>query len=230
MALSIVDLLSSDLTSFGLARSGLALPYRSGLVWSGPPRCFTLPPRPAKKIHPQSQSIQSRHPKMETSQPSPSPSSVNYVLGFLMVGLAWGLTTPFIRRAAKDHRPPPHPLLEREDVRNSLVRSRLYGTVFAVADLLRNPRYAVPLVLNLTGSVWFFLLIGKAGRLCSTPPIRWGRERVANREDKLELSLTVPIVNTLAFLFTVIGEWWVDNKIISRGWFPFDTWPLFWVC
>lgn len=30
-------------------------------------------------------------------------------------------------------------------------------------DLLRVPAYAVPLVVNLTGSVWFFLLIGKAG-------------------------------------------------------------------
>jgi len=28
---------------------------------------------------------------------------------------------------------------------------------------LRNPKYAIPLVINLTGSVWFFLLIGKAG-------------------------------------------------------------------
>ena len=33
----------------------------------------------------------------------------------------------------------------------------------------------------------------------------------------VELSLTVPIVNTLAFLFTVIGEWWVEKKVISRG-------------
>lgn len=32
-----------------------------------------------------------------------------------------------------------------------------------------------------------------------------------------ELSLTVPIVNTVAFLFTVIGEWWVEGKVISRG-------------
>jgi len=35
-----------------------------------------------------------------------------------------------------------------------------------------------------------------------------------------ELSLTVPIVNTLAFLFTVLGEWWVEKKVISRGKFP----------
>lgn len=33
----------------------------------------------------------------------------------------------------------------------------------------------------------------------------------------VELSLTVPIVNSLAFLFTVLGEWWVEGKVISRG-------------
>lgn len=33
----------------------------------------------------------------------------------------------------------------------------------------------------------------------------------------LELSLTVPIVNTMAFLFTVLGEWYVEGKVISRG-------------
>jgi hypothetical protein len=32
-----------------------------------------------------------------------------------------------------------------------------------------------------------------------------------------ELSLTVPIVNTMAFLFTVLGEWYVEGKVISRG-------------
>ncbi|KAH6840624.1 hypothetical protein B0I37DRAFT_418636 [Chaetomium sp. MPI-CAGE-AT-0009] len=125
--------------------------------------------------------------------PQPQPPAINYILSFLLVGLAWGLTTPFIRRAARDHRPPPHPLLESDGVRQSRVRRRVYAAFFAVVDLLRNPRYAVPLVLNLTGSVWFFLLIGKA-----------------------ELSLTVPIVNTLAFLFTVVGEWWVEGKVISR--------------
>ena len=32
-----------------------------------------------------------------------------------------------------------------------------------------------------------------------------------------ELSLTVPIVNSLAFLFTVFGEWFAEGKIITRG-------------
>ncbi|KAG8419695.1 hypothetical protein J3458_004540 [Metarhizium acridum] len=121
------------------------------------------------------------------------PPVINYVVSFVLVGLAWGLTTPFIRRAARAHQPPPHPTLELDSVKNHWLRSRLYGAFFAVADLLRNPRYAVPLLLNLTGSIWFFLLIGQA-----------------------ELSLTVPIVNTMAFLFTVLGEWYVEGKVISR--------------
>lgn len=27
----------------------------------------------------------------------------------------------------------------------------------------------------------------------------------------------MPIVNTMAFLFTVLGEWFVEGKVISRG-------------
>lgn len=33
----------------------------------------------------------------------------------------------------------------------------------------------------------------------------------------LELSLTVPVTNSLAFLFTVLGDWWAEGKVISRG-------------
>lgn len=93
------------------------------------------------------------------------PPVANYVFAFILVGLAWGFTTPFIRRAARSHDPPPHPVLETPAVRDSWVKSKIYGAFFAVTDLLRNPRYAVPLLLNLTGSVWFFLLIGQAGAL-----------------------------------------------------------------
>ncbi|KAL5604926.1 uncharacterized protein BROUX77_005112 [Berkeleyomyces rouxiae] len=127
------------------------------------------------------------------SDVEPRPPVINYILSFILVGIAWGFTTPFLRRAAKNHMPPPHPILTSRDVQSSWVKSKVYGALFAVLDLLRNPRYAVPLVVNLTGSVWFFLLIGQA-----------------------ELSLTVPIVNTLGFLFTILGEWWVENKVISK--------------
>jgi hypothetical protein len=99
-----------------------------------------------------------------------SPPAFNYVLSFILVGLCWGFTTPFIRRAARTHKPPPHPILDSPAVKASWLRSRLYGALFGVLDLLRNPRYATPLLLNVTGSVWFFLLIGQAGMLFPFPP------------------------------------------------------------
>ncbi|KAK1250528.1 hypothetical protein MKX08_010531 [Trichoderma sp. CBMAI-0020] len=102
---------------------------------------------------------------MPDTDTDPRPPAINYILSFLLVGLAWGLTTPFIRRAARAHKPDPAhaAILDRPAVQASWLRRTLYGAFFSVLDLLRNPRYAVPLVLNLTGSVWFFLLIGKAG-------------------------------------------------------------------
>jgi len=32
-----------------------------------------------------------------------------------------------------------------------------------------------------------------------------------------EISLMVPITNSLAFMFTVLGEWFAEKKVISRG-------------
>lgn len=93
------------------------------------------------------------------------PPVFNYILSFLLVGIAWGGTTPFIRRAARTHCPAAHPVLESDVVKNSWLRRKVYGAFFGVIDLLKNPRYAIPLLVNLTGSVWFFLLIGQAGTL-----------------------------------------------------------------
>jgi hypothetical protein len=137
----------------------------------------------------------------------PQPSIFRWIIGFLMVGACWGLTTPFMRRAAmygpldgkppeahqrRNYTPPQHPSLA--DPKNSWLRKKVLGIWYAVTGVLSRPAYAVPLLLNVTGSIWFFVLIGQA-----------------------ELSLTVPITNSLAFLFTVLGEWWAEKKVISRG-------------
>ncbi|KAI0998545.1 hypothetical protein K3495_g9652 [Podosphaera aphanis] len=132
----------------------------------------------------------------DLDQSTPSPSPTRYIFGFILIGLAWGFTTPFIRRAASTFRPASHPILDTPAVKNSMFRRRPYEAYFGVVDLLKSPQYTLPLLINLTGSIWFFLLIGEA-----------------------ELSLTVPITNTLAFLFTVLGDWYVDRRVISR-----DTW------
>lgn len=49
---------------------------------------------------------------------------------------------------------------------------------------------------------------------------------LAKADGPEELSLTVPITNSLAFLFTVLGEWWAEGKVISRGmWRCFQMMP-----
>ena len=91
-----------------------------------------------------------------------SPATWRYVVGFLLVGCAWGLTTPFMRRAAVDQKPaPPRPALT--DPQIPWIQRKSLGVYYSISDLLGNPAYAVPLLLNATGSVWFFLLIGQAG-------------------------------------------------------------------
>jgi hypothetical protein len=92
----------------------------------------------------------------------------------------------------RNYTPPLYPSLA--DPNNSWLRKKVLSILYAVTGVLSRPAYAIPLLLNVTGSIWFFILIGQA-----------------------ELSLTVPITNSLAFLFTVLGEWWAEKKVISRG-------------
>ncbi|KIX00607.1 uncharacterized protein Z518_09672 [Rhinocladiella mackenziei CBS 650.93] len=130
----------------------------------------------------------------EDASAPPTPSPFNYVLSFLLVGICWGFTTPFIRKAAVNYATPTNPSIT--DPNRSWISRQIVKVFYTVIGLLKSPSYSVPLVLNLTGSVWFFLLVGQA-----------------------ELSLTVPITNSLAFLFTVLGEWYAEGKLISK-----DTW------
>ena len=173
----------------------------------------------------------------DASIPSePAPSVFNYVLSFLLVGVAWGFTTPFIRRAAADFNArqeqqagrfespsargrtqpqsqnttdeqellPTSPQDDTEDgngvrrrsgsqqrqgspsndrdaaagdednipspawmrssePQQSWLKSKIVSIFWTVVNLLRTPAYAVPLVINLTGSIWFFLLVGQHG-------------------------------------------------------------------
>ncbi|PYH48992.1 uncharacterized protein BP01DRAFT_333237 [Aspergillus saccharolyticus JOP 1030-1] len=217
-------------------------------------------------------------PLPQTDTAIDQPPVFNYILSFLLVGVAWGFTTPFIRRAAADFNarqeartgpaparahqqhdadnvspnnepnsddddetvplnpiptsrgpsehehnqpstdnsnddnlsetdlppPPPPPSQQPAWMRQqsasaqqkSWLKTKIVSVFWTVVNLLRTPAYSVPLVVNLTGSIWFFLLVGKH-----------------------ELSLTVPLANSSAFLFTVLGEWYVERKVIAR-----ETW------
>lgn len=76
-----------------------------------------------------------------------------------------------MRKAAvlRDSQKSQQPHLTNSNSNNKNISSwpkrKLLAIWYAVKDLLRNPKYAIPLLLNVTGSVWFFLLIGQAGML-----------------------------------------------------------------
>lgn len=134
----------------------------------------------------------------DTSPPTdePPPSAFNYILGFLLVGLAWGFTTPFIRRAAVQFNARNEQIQKQQEQqeqqesqdefstsgdgpgqprarhspspthkKKSWLRQKVVSVFWTVVNLLRTPAYSIPLVINLTGSVWFFLLVGKHGGL-----------------------------------------------------------------
>jgi hypothetical protein len=131
---------------------------------------------------------------LASDQNGQQPSAFNYILSFILVGLAWGFTTPFIRRAAvgPDARQAAakqqahsngtgagsrsHTSNDKQSEKSggksaadsnptplSWLRSKLAILLSTVVNLLRTPAYTIPLGLNLTGSVWFFLLVGKHG-------------------------------------------------------------------
>lgn len=170
----------------------------------------------------------------DTSPPDAKPPLINYIISFLLVGVAWGFTTPFIRRAAADFNArqeakqpttrPLHELIRNEHEQSGdetelapregsgsdsdeeseaeaepeveseseseggdrpenvqtntapkpawmnpqqggggWLRTKVVTLFWTIINLLRTPAYLVPLVINLTGSVWFFLLVGKHG-------------------------------------------------------------------
>ena len=62
------------------------------------------------------------------------------------------------------------------------MKKKVLGAAYTVLDLLRSPSYAVPLLVNLTGSVWFFVIIGGAGEFLGGVFFRlgvlgWGKGR-----------------------------------------------------
>lgn len=106
-----------------------------------------------------------------------------------------GLTSPFLRLAALNA--PPTPIYPTHLTPFQLHVKKLK---FSIWSLITRPSYLIPLVINLTGSVWFFILIGGA-----------------------ELSLTVPIVNSMALGFTAAGDWMIakwrgeEKRVTLKG-------------
>lgn len=59
------------------------------------------------------------------------------------------------------------PMWQKSPSEQSWLRMNIVSVFWTVVNLLRTPAYSIPLVVNLTGSVWFFLLVGKHGMVSS---------------------------------------------------------------
>jgi Putative transmembrane family 234 len=134
--------------------------WRTDILIQHYPPCSVIEPGAATAHLSLSATLVLLSPSMASSDTS-TPSPFAYILSFLIVGLCWGFTTPFIRRAALTYSTPTHASIT--DPRRSWLTRQLAKAFFAVVGLLKRPAYAIPLLCNLTGSVWFFLLVGKAG-------------------------------------------------------------------
>jgi hypothetical protein len=189
----------------GLPPTGQRAGYLSG-VCKPPTRCFQISTiskhhksRTNSKVHLQLQNNNNRKKgerkkkktyrrNMDPNLPNPdddkTPSTINYILSFLLVGIAWGFTTPFIRRAAVDFSKrqeqssssttatttaaasTTNRSLNPSASSSSWIKTKLITITWTVFNLLRTPAYAIPLLVNLSGSIWFFLLVGKHGMCC----------------------------------------------------------------
>lgn len=93
-------------------------------------------------------------------------------LNFIVVGILWGATNPFIQHGSKSTTVDPQK------------SSNNFLNIFKdLINLFLNWRFFVPFLVNQCGSFAFYALLGA-----------------------YDMSLTVPIVNSLTLLFTFLSE------------------------
>ena len=102
-----------------------------------------------------------------------SATGTQHCLSFLLVGALWGCTNPFLRTGTTD--------LVTDS--KSAWYVRLYRT-------LCNWRFTIPFILNQSGPLVYYYLLGKA-----------------------EISLASPICNSLTFAFTAITSWFLGESV-----------------
>jgi hypothetical protein len=101
---------------------------------------------------------------------SENEESSAFLLQFIAVGLLWGATNPFIREG-------------------TLVARKRTGN--AVLVHLTTPRYIVPQLLNLSGSVLFAAIL---------------------RHPRAQLSLAVPLANGTSILANALVDWVIGGR------------------
>ncbi|CAH1371930.1 unnamed protein product [Tenebrio molitor] len=95
--------------------------------------------------------------------------------------MLWGGTNPLIKRNSKD-------------ITKIKADSWFKQFLLEIKYLLTNTKYLVPMALNQSGSVIYFLTLQSA-----------------------DLSLSVPVANSLTFVFTAISGWILGEQLPKRN-------------
>lgn len=103
---------------------------------------------------------------------------LQHALWFLLVALLWGCTNPLLKRGSRGI----------EGVRGE---GRLTQLLAEVQFLALNWRYAVPFLVNQSGSLLYYLTLAEA-----------------------DISLAVPITNSFTFLVTTLAGRWLGEAAL----------------
>ena len=157
------------------------------------------------------------------------PSQWVTALGLVAVAALWGCTNPLLNKASRgmEQRPTPSPPLPSSPPTTPPPppRNLLRRLASDTAYLLTNWRFVLPFAINQAGSALFLVALSHAGQ-----PVRgmhrrsavWGRRRVRCRQADgvrwmcavccvSEMSLVVPLTNSLTFVFTAVTSMWLGE-------------------
>jgi drug/metabolite transporter (DMT)-like permease len=127
-------------------------------------------------------------------------------LQFILVGMLWGCTNPFLNTAsaatASSSSPPPPPPAARSRARSrppmvissSSSSSLFWRWVLAVHALLLNWRFAVPFAVNQAGSVLYMVVVAQH-----------------------DLSMAKPSIDALTFVFTALTSRLLGERALSAS-------------
>jgi drug/metabolite transporter (DMT)-like permease len=104
-----------------------------------------------------------------------------FIVCLIGVAMLWGGTNPLIKRNSKD-------------ITKIKADSWVKQFFLEIKYLLTNTKYLVPMALNQSGSVIYFLTLQSA-----------------------DLSLSVPVANSLTFVFTAISGWILGEQLPKRS-------------
>jgi drug/metabolite transporter (DMT)-like permease len=108
---------------------------------------------------------------------------MNEILSYLIVSILWGFTNPFIK-------------LGTNGLEHVQQKHQKYTKLYELKFLLTRWQYMLPQLLNLSGSLVFYYLLGNS-----------------------DISRVVPITNALTFVTTFIASWLLGERITKRYFF-----------